>query len=78
MLNNSLLILINKDERLKSLLSVFENNIEDENKIYDLLLEDYYSLFLNNHINDSQKKEIEDEQENFLVIDNLDNNNQID
>ena len=74
MLNNSLLILINKDERLKSLLSVFENNIEDENKIYDLLLEDYYSLFLNNHINDSKKKENEDEQENFLVIDNLDNN----
>ena len=77
MLNNSLSVLINKEESLKNIINLFINREEEEKEIYNLLLLDYYSLFLNSHINKSKnKKENEEEDPNnfLLMIDNFDNN----
>ena len=75
--NNSLFVLINQEEKLKNILNIFKNNEKEENELYKLLIQDYYTLFLNKHLNKSKnKKEYEgDDPFNYLlVIDNFDNN----
>ena len=77
MINNSLLNLITKEESLKNILDIVQNNDEEEKELYDLLINDYYSFFLNSHINKTiNKKENEEEdQDNFLLLfNNFDNN----
>ena len=76
MLNNSLLELINKEESLKNILNIFQSKDEEEKKIYELLINDYYSLFLNSHMKAKNKKENEeDDADNLLLmIDNFDDN----
>ena len=74
--NNSLLNLINKEEDLGNILNICKNN-EEEKEIYELLLNDYYSYFLNNHINKLKNKnenEEEDKDNLILLIDNFDGN----
>ena len=76
-LNNSLFNLITKEESLKNILSVVQNNDNEENELYNLLINDYYSFFINNNINKAiNKKENEGEDvDNFiLLIDNFDDN----
>ena len=77
MFNNSLYNVIDKEEGLKNILNLFINKEEEEKEINDLLINDYYSLFLNNNINKSNNKKENgvEAQENLLLnIDNLDNN----
>ena len=74
--NNSLFNLINKEEQLKALFNIFSNN-EEEKQLYELLIDDYYSFYLNNNITKSlNKRENQEEaQDNILLmIDNFDNN----
>ena len=76
MYNNSLLNLINKEEDLINILNLFKNN-EEEKEIYELLINDYYSYFLNSHLSKlKNKKENEEEDKDnlILMIDNFDSN----
>ena len=76
-LNNSLFNLINKEESLKNISSVIQNNDEEEKELYNLLINDYYSFFIINNINKAinKKENNEEDRDNFiLLIDNFDNN----
>ena len=56
MLDNSLIVLIKRKEKLLNILNVFQNNEEEEKQLYKLLENDYYSLFLNKNFSKSKDK----------------------
>ena len=73
--NNSLVNIVNKQQQLNSIINIININQEENNKLYDLLINDYYTIFLSNCLNKKKnKKEEEGEDEKLLIIDNIDNN----
>ena len=73
--NDSLVNILNKDPRLMKILDIIKSNKEGNENLYNLIINDYYTLFLSNNISKKRsKKEEENEEQKLLVIDNLDNN----
>ena len=73
--NNSLVNILNKEPRIIKILDIIKSNKEGNENLYNLIINDYYTLFLSNNISKKRsKKEEENEEEKLLVIDNLDNN----
>ena len=71
--NNSLVNIINKEQQLMDIMQIISVNQEEKNKIYDLLSNDYYTLFLSNCLNKKKNKK-EEEEDKLLIVDNIDNN----
>ena len=72
LLDNYLILIINKDEYLIK----FLNSNQKQNKdFYNLLISDYYTIFLNNMIKRKKIKALKDENEKLLIIKNMENNN---
>ena len=70
--DNYLIHIINKDEYLIK----FLNSNQKQNKdFYNLLISDYYTIFLNNMIKKKKIKALKDENEKLLIIKNIENNN---
>ena len=76
MYDNSLVVLIKKEEKFLNIMNLFKNNEKEEKELYQLITKDYYSLFLNNHFNKPKdKKDNEEDLDNLLLMmDNFDNN----
>ena len=74
--NNSFINIINKEEYLKDIIKDIKK--EEYNKLFELLINDYYTIFLNKNITlKNNKKELqveENEEEKIIIIDNFDNN----
>ena len=72
--NNSTLNIISKEQKL---LDILNNYKEYKDSLYDLIINDYYTLFLNQNINkkkDKKEENEENEEEKIFIIDNLDEN----
>ena len=68
--DNSTINIINKE---KKLLNLMEENEENKEKLYNLIINDYYTLFTNINLNNLNKNEEEgQEQEKEKIIDNFD------
>ena len=68
--DNSTINIINKE---KKLLNILEENEENKEKLYNLIINDYYTLFTNINLNNLNKNEEEgQEQEKEKIIDNFD------
>ena len=74
--NNSLSVLISKDERLKNILNICQNNEDEDYELNKLLIDDYYSYFLHNNLNKSiNNQEIQENiDENKTKNENFENN----
>ena len=73
--NNSLVNIFNKEPQIIKIIEIMKSNQEGKGNLINLIINDYYTLFLNNNISKKRnKKEEENEEEKFLNIDNLDNN----
>ena len=69
--DNSTLNMIEKEEKL---LRILENNKESSDELYNLIINDYFTLFLNHNLNKKKNQNEENEEEKILIIDNLDEN----
>ena len=69
--DNSTINMIGKEEKL---LNIIENNKDSSEELYNLIKNDYYTLFLNHNLNKKKNQNEENEEEKILIIDNLDEN----
>ena len=74
--NNSLFNIINKDQQLNNIIQIINVNQKENDKLFDLLINDYYTLFLNNCLNKKKNKKEEEEEDKLMIVDNIDNNKQ--
>ena len=70
MCNNSLNSLLSKEEILTNIINDFNDEKEKE-ELYNLLIDDYYRIFLSTYL---QRKKEEKNEEEFLIIDDIENN----
>ena len=72
--NTSLINILNKENQLNNIINIINNNKEEKNKLYTLIINDYYTLFLSNCLSKKKNKKEEEDNDKLLVIDNIDNN----
>ena len=72
--NNYFNNLILKEQRLNNIINIKNDNEEEKDKLYDLIINDYYTFFLSTNLNQKNQKNDENEEEKILIIDNIDNN----
>ena len=69
--DNSTINMIEKEEKLLNIITI---NKESGYELYNLIINDYYTLFLNHNLNKKKNPNEENEEEKILIIDNLDEN----
>lgn len=75
MYDDSLYYLLKNEKSFNNILNIFEYNLESKKLLFEILINEYYLFFLSNNIKKSKNKNNNiEENDKFLVKENLHNN----